>query len=347
MRLKRCLIGLLILACLLPTLTGCANRTKKYASEGFEYFDTFYLLTVYTNDEKTFRQYADLCRDTIKEYHQLLDIYHTYDGINNLKTVNDRAGETVTVEPRLYDFLTYAKEIYDKTQGYTNILMGSVTSLWHEKRAEANMGKEPSLPSSEAITEALAHTDIHTLLLSVDGSSVTLTDPESSLDAGALGKGYTAQKIAESLLAAGCENFLLNMGGNTVAYGTKPKGDAWLVGIQTPNGHEGYAPSVRLTDASLVTSGSYERNLTVDGKQYHHIVHPETGYPMDTYVGVSVLCRDSSLADALSTALFSMTPEDGMALIESLPEAEALWLCTDGSTFCSNGWKSHTEGATK
>ncbi len=347
MKLKRILIGILIVACLLPTLAGCSPHPQKYTDEGFDYFDTFYTLTVYTDDEEAFNEYAALCRNTVREYHQLLDIYHTYEGVNNLKTVNDRAGETVEVEPRLYEFLKYAKEMHGTTKGYTNILMGSVTALWHEKRDEAAEGKEASLPERQAITQALSHTNIDSLLLSEDDRTVSLTDPLSSLDAGALGKGYAAQKVAEALTEAGCRDFLLNMGGNTVAYGTKPKQQSWLVGIQKPDGHEGYEKSIQLKNQSLVTSGSYERNLTVDGILYHHVIHPETGYPTNTYFSVSVLCDHSALADALSTALFSMTPEEGVALVESLPNTDALWLCSDGSTVMSSGWESHTEGEAK
>ncbi len=341
---RRCFLLLLSIICALTPLAGCSSTPPKYTDEGFGFFDTFYLLTVYTDDQAEFDRYADICRNTIKEYHQLLDIYHSYDDVNNLKTVNDHAGEPVEVEPRLYDFLQYAKEMYTLTRGYTNIAMGSVTALWHEKRVEATEGKPATLPDPNAIAEALTHTSIEVLQLSEDGKTVTLTDPHSSLDAGALGKGYVAQRIADLLIKEECESFLLNMGGNTVAHGTKPQNQPWLIGIQTPEGHEGYPHSIRLMDRSLVTSGSYERNLTVNGIQYHHIIHPRTGYPDTVYLSVSVLCNNSALADALSTALFSMPAEEGLDLIDALPNTEALWLCSDGTTLQSSGWKNYAEG---
>ena len=119
-----------------------------------------------------------------------------------------------------------------------------------------------------------------------------------------------------------------------------------MVGIRTPDGHEGYNNSVRLSNQSLVTSGSYERSLTVDGVSYHHIIHPNTGYPVTTHLSVSVLCDNSARADALSTALFSMTLEDGVELVNSLPDTEAVWLEADGSTVCSDGFETYTVGGT-
>lgn len=344
MGMKRFLIALLISALLLPSLGGCSLQQKKYTNQGFEWFDTFYLLTVYTDNEEEFDRYATLCRNMIREYHQLLDIYHTYDGINNLKTVNDRAGEAVDVEPRLYEFLRYAQEMHELTDGYTNIAIGSVTTLWHEAREQAANGEEAALPDAKKIAEAMTHTDIQSLHLLENERTVLLSDPLCSLDAGALGKGYVAQKIANALVKEGCESFLLNMGGNTVAFGSKPQNEPWLVGIQTPEGHKGYEGSLRLSGEALVTSGSYERNLTVDGVPYHHIIHPHTGYPNSTYQSVSVLCDNAALADALSTALFSMTPEAGMALVESLPHTEAIWMCANGSTLFSDGFESHATG---
>ena len=344
MRRKQWLSIFMILALLLPTLTACALLPKKYTAEGFEWFDTFYLLTVYTGRRTDFDRYAELCRGMMKEYHQLLDIYHTYNGVNNLKTVNDHAGEPVEVEPPLFDFLTFAKKMHELTDGYTNVAMGSVTALWHDAREAVTRGEEARLPDGKVIEAALSHTDIHSLLLDETNQTVTLTDPLCALDAGALGKGYVAQKIADALTEAGCESFLLNMGGNTVARGTKPKNTPWLVGIHTPEGHDGFEESLRLTNESLVTSGSYERCLTVDGVSYHHILHPHTGYPAPAYLSVSVLSDDSAMADALSTALFSMPLETGVALIKSLPQAEAIWMCADGSTIFSDGWESHVAG---
>ena len=134
---------------------------------------------------------------------------------------------------------------------------------------------------------------------------------------------------------------LLNLGGNTIAYGEKPDGSPWLVGIESPAEGIEYSSSLALTDAALVTSGSYQRYFTVDGVRYHHIIDSESGSPAQGFLSVSVICPDSALADALSTALFCMTEEEGRALIASLPNVEVLWILTDGSMRTSDGWSAH------
>ena len=341
--MKKLFCCLLSVALLLGGLVGCSAREKKYEKTWFEWFDTFSTLTVYTDSEETFDTYAALCASYLEDYHELLDIYHDYEGIHNLKTVNDRAGETVEIDPRLGDFLRFAQDVDALTQHHTNVGMGRVTALWHQAREAANADpKQAALPDKGALQIALAHTELDRMVLSDDDRTVCLTDPEMALDGGALGKGYVARLIAQALIEKGCDSFLLNLGGNTVAHGEKPGGSPWLVGIESPDKGIAYDSSIRLEGRALVTSGSYQRYFTVDGVRYHHIVDPDSGYPENRFLSVSVLCPDSALADALSTALFSMTEEEGRALLETVEEdVEALWITADGGIRTTDGWSDH------
>lgn len=334
------LLFLLIAALLLPLWAGCAAKPKKYTDQSFEWFDSYYILTVYAESEEEFNRYATLCRSLLSEYHQLLDVYHSYDGTVNLKSINDATGTPIAVSPELFEFLRFSREMYTLTNGYTNIAMGGVIALWHQASKQAT----PTVPDQTLIAEALNHTDINALVLSEDAFTVTLSDPLMSLNAGALGKGYASQKIAEALRHAGCTSFLLDLGGNVVAYGQKPYKKPWTAGIRTPDGHVGYEKSIDLNGTALVTSGSYERYFEADGVRYHHILHPESGLPPQTFVSVSVLCESAAIADALSTALFSMTLQDGMALVDSLANTEAIWFQSDGQTVCSHGFETYGNG---
>lgn len=323
---------------LLSAFWGCQAKQTKYTDQSFEWFDSFYSLTVYTESESEFETYSALCRSVLSEYHRLLDIYHSYDGVVNLKTLNESGGAPLEVSEKLFSFLSFAKEADALTEGYTNVAMGGVIDLWHEAQlAAAQDPNKAYVPADEVIAEALAHTDLGTVHLDADCRKVTLTDPQVSLNAGAVGKGYAAQKAAEALSEAGCENFLLNLGGNLVAYGQKPHRQAWQASIRKPDDHEGYEKAIPLDRQALVSSGSYERYFTVDGVHYHHILNPDTGKPENRYVSVSVLAGDSAMADALSTALFSMTPDEGLRLIESLADTEAVWLLADGGVLTSSG----------
>ena len=332
-RIRRALATVLAILLCLPLFSACGRQKEAHSHTVFHYFDTFCTLTAYTENQADFNYYITVFEETLKEYHELLDIYHTYEGVVNLKTINDGAGgEAISVDPRLGAFLRFGKTAYEKTEGYTNIAMGSVLSLWHDARARATEAPEAAtLPSPTAITEAMAHTDMNDLILSDDNTAVRLLDPQMSLDAGAVGKGYAANEVARALREAGCDAFLVNLGGNLLSHGEKPKGEDWLAGIDTPEGKQGFEKSVRLPSLSLVTSGSSQRFFTVNGKVYHHIIDPHTGYPETRYFSVSVLCADSALADALSTALFCMSEEDGKRILSGVDGAEAIWIFADGS----------------
>lgn len=340
--MRRLLSALLPLALVLLPLSGCAKSPAAYTKSWFEYFDTFSTLTAYADSQEQFDAYAELCDTLLGDWHRLLDIYHTYGEVKNLKSVNDAEGKTVSIEPRLGEFLQFGKEVCALTDGQTNLALGSVTALWHTARAS----ESPALPDREEIARAMAHTDIRAVVLSDGNDAVTLTDPLTRLDAGALGKGYAAQRIADALIEAGCNAFLLNLGGNTLAHGEKPDGTPWLVAVDAPEESSEPLPNLQLRNASLVTSGSYQRYMTVDGVRYHHVIDPDSGYPDGKYYSVSVLCPDSAMADALSTALFCMSVEDGKALLSSIENAEALWIFEDGSTDQTDGWQAHAKETT-
>ena len=195
----------------------------------------------------------------------------------------------------------------------------------------------------DKLTEASAHTDIDCLVIDEISSTVTLTDPEMTLDVGAIAKGYATEMIAKALEAKGVNGYVLNVGGNVRVLGAKPSGEPFTVGIENPSdGDEPYLAYLSMSGGSLVTSGSYQRYYIVDGKRYHHIIDKDTLMPAEGFVSVSVLTPHSGMGDALSTALFCMSLEDGMSLIASLPDTEAQWLLPNGTIYTSDGFGQHT-----
>ena len=151
--------------------------------------------------------------------------------------------------------------------------------------------------------------------------------------------------VAQTLEAKGITGYVINVGGNVRTVGTKGDGEAWTAGIANPDGDADnpYFALVSLVGESLVTSGSYQRYYVVDGKPYHHIIHPETLMPSDCFTSVSVLTKSSALGDALSTALFCMNLEEGLALVEALEGVEALWILSDGTRLESSGFAAYTK----
>lgn len=311
-----------------------------------DYFDTVISIVGYENTKEEFDNVANDILAQFAEYHKLYSIYHRFDGIENLCTINelvDGVHRTVTVDRRIIDMLLYAKEMYDLTDGMVNVAMGSVLSLWHTYR---ELGRdnpaEASLPPLESLTAAAAHTDISKLIIDVENSSVTLTDPLMKLDVGAIAKGYATECVARALEERGITGYILNVGGNIRSIGSKPDGTLWTVGIENPLGEE-YLAYLQLNGESVVTSGSYQRYYYVDGKPYHHIIHPDTQMPAEGFLSVSVICTDSGLGDALSTALFCLPRENGLALVESMPKIEAMWVTEDGSKTVSSGWNEYVK----
>ena len=347
MTMKKMLSVILVQALIssLALLSSCA-REQQFSRTDITVFDTQTVILGYETTESAFAEKADDILEKLKFYHQQYDIYYEYSGINNLKTVNDNAGkEPVKVDRAIIELLLYSKEMYTLTEGMTNVAMGSVLSVWHRYRERGIADPEnASLPGTEELEAAALHTDIEKVIIDEEAMTVYLSDPEMSLDVGAVAKGYAVEMTAQYCEEKGYTGYALSVGGNVRCIGEKPSGDKWEVGVQNPDlsSDEAYFTKVYLTEESLVTSGVYQRYYTVAKKQYHHIIDPITLMPKDEYASVSVIAGNSGLADALSTALFNMSYEDGLALAEKAG-AEVAWVYSDGTVEMTDGFSEMTE----
>ncbi len=353
-RLKQSTAILLLLA-LAAALAACGAQEAAHAApEAIEpkgkvyytYFDTVSYVYDYAGDSA--ERFDDRSAEVsliLKEYHQLFDIYHEYAGVTNLCSLNKAAGgEALELDPRLIDFLLLAREMYGTTGGEMNVMLGAVLRLWHDCREAAS--EDPAhaaIPTEEALREAAAHTGIELLEIDPEKGTARITDPKASIDVGALGKGYAVERAAEYLEQDGAWGYVLNVGGNIRCIGTRPDGSAWVTAIRNPDkASEDYALTIRISDTACVTSGIYERYFTANGTHYHHIIDKDTLYPAAYYESLTVLTRDSGLADALSTALFCMPWEESAALAEQLG-AEVLWIFPDGTQRSTAGFAAVIE----
>jgi thiamine biosynthesis lipoprotein len=308
-------------------------------------FDTVTRIVGYSKSKEEFTEYAQIIYDNLKEYHQLYDIYNDYEGINNIKTINDNAGiKPVKVDKRIIDLIKFSKDMYEKTNGKTNIAFGAVLRIWHEYRT---IGIEDpanaALPPEEELRIASEHTNIEDIIIDEEQSTVFLRDPFMSLDVGAVAKGYATEQVSKIAKESGMNSALLSVGGNVRAINKNvTSNEPWNVGIQNPDteAEESVIKIVKLDDSSLVTSGDYERFYIVDGEKYNHIINPDTLYPAKYFTAISIICKDSGLADALSTAVFCMPFEEGLEFINSLPEAEAMWIFSDKTIKYSDNFES-------
>ena len=330
----------LLVVCLL--LCGCTPRTaqreqKIYEATFLELFDTVTVIKGAAESKEAFTETVHGIRDELKTYHQLFDIYHDYEGINNLKAVNDMAGiSAVEVDRKIIDLLLDCKRYYELTGGKVNVAMGSVLLLWHEARNDGiDDPLNAKLPDESALKEASTYTDFDTVIIDEAASTVFISDPNVRLDVGAVAKGWSVQRVAESAPSG----LLISVGGNVCATGPKDhNGTPWVVGIQNPNGGD-YLHTIYVSGGSIVTSGDYQRAYVVEEKVYHHIIDPETLYPSTYWRSVTIVCDDSGLADSLSTALFLLPLGAGQALLDKC-NAEAMWVDAEGNQHYSPGFQA-------
>ena len=329
---------LICLSLCLLCLAGCAPKAQKtqFTATYLDVFDTVTTVTGLAGSKEEFEIAARQIHEELLRYHRLFDIYNEYDGLNNLKTVNDNAGlSPVTVGKEIIALLKDCKEYHTLTGGLVNAAMGSVLKLWHDARTDSIADPMHGyLPDGAELAEAATHTDIDDLVIDESNSTVFLQDEKTQLDVGAIAKGWATQRIAENAPTG----LLISVGGNVCATGPKTEDTAWVVGINHPDGGEAYLHTLYVRDGCVVTSGDYQRFFVVDGKAYHHIIHPDTLMPSGYWRSVTVVCENSGLADALSTALFLLPFQEGLALAQKCG-VEAMWLDAAGNRLYTPGFQ--------
>ena len=351
-KLISCLILVLLIAFIVLIRGGFLGKDNKavegqnrYTATFIDIFDTRTEIVGYAATETEFSDKASKIKEKLIFYNNLFDIYNDYEGINNIKTINDNAGaEPVEVDPEIIDLLKYSKDMYYETDGQVNIAMGAVLSIWHRYREIGSDDPErAALPKLEDLQAASEHCDIENVIIDDKANTVYLTDPDMSLDVGSIAKGYAAQKTIEYCKASGMSNILLSLGGNVCGLDGRIDGTPFRLGIQNPDMDSDieYIKKVDIKDGQcVVSSGDYQRYYEVDGKRYCHIINPDTLFPSEEFAQVSIITDDSGRADAYSTAVYNMSLEDGLDFINSRDNVEAMWVYHDGSIVYSDGFEA-------
>ncbi len=347
-------IKIFILALIVLMLAGCSNGSEpgrtRYSSSFFDTFDTVVQVVAYTETEEEFDRYFEQIHKRFIELHQLYNIYLSYDGVNNIKTINDNAGiQPVKVEQEIIDLLIYARDLYPQTGFTTNIAMGPVLQIWRKYRDEAEFDPENAkVPPMDELREANQYTDINLIEIDQDNNTVYLPHPRMSLDVGAVAKGYATELVARELEAAGMDSAVLSPGGNIRTIGKPLDGvrEKWGIGIQNPDAsiiadaEERLLDVVFVLDAAVVSSGDYQRYYIVDGQVMHHIIDPQTLMPGRYYRALTVIADDAGLADFMSTALFLLPFDESLMLANSFDNLEVYWVFTDGHVEITDGLRS-------
>lgn len=337
-------------------LTGCsAPAQKTYEKNRYiytDYLDTVCVIDLYLESGSE-TDFKDQIAEKLQYYHQLFDAYHSYDNLTNVYSINQAAGEqAVAVPDDLYRLLQFCIDHAEQTKGRTDISMGAVTKIWKQfmERIPAASDSEESLtgisfPSSEELEMAKSHSKIENILLDEEQHTVHLTDPDMLLDVGAVAKGYVAEQIAAYIRSLGVESACIDLGGNVKMVGKRLASDGrtyWTAAVRNPETREQYDFILKLEDTyTLVTSGNYERFVMIDGVRYSHLIDPDTLWPVQEMASVTILATDSALADYLSTALFSVSVEEGREILSHYDNVEAFWVTSQYETFWTDGFESH------
>ncbi|MGX7199664.1 FAD:protein FMN transferase [Enterococcus nangangensis] len=319
--------------------SGTTTANSNINQEPYE--DRQFLLGTYVNIKVYDNGKEQALKDAFARVKELGDKITVNQEGSEVDAVNEQAGVApVAVSDDVYRLAKKAYEYSQDSNGGFDMAIGPITSLWHIGFDDARK------PSQAEIDAALKLVDYHKVILDDEKQTIYLEEKGMKLDLGAIAKGFITDEVVSLLKDAGVTTAIVDLGGNVYVLGhsvrsTPEKAVDWTVGIQDPNqARNTTVGQVPETNKSLVTSGIYERYLVVDGKTYHHLFDPKTGYPFDNGIaGVTIISDLSIDGDGLSTAVFSMGVKKGLEYVESLDGVDAIFVTTDDEIFVTDGVK--------
>lgn len=321
------LYGFILTMCLVCTCiftTACSRQPEPVSKTGC-YFDTVITITLYCEDAE---KYITECFAMADKYEKLFSA--TMEG-SDIYNLNHNNGKFTALNPETVSLLQEGIKYSKESNGAFDISVGHLSSIWQDAI------KNQKIPQQRYIKSALATVSWENIVLK-ENTAKLLNDAQ--IDLGGIAKGYIADKMKEYLLSQNVENGLINLGGNVLAVGPKStETPSYAIAIQKPFSEDGEPiASVKITDQSVVTSGTYQRYFQDNDHVYHHILDLTTGYPCDNDLNsVTIICDKSIDGDALSTTVFLMGSKDGLEYVENLPDTEAIFITKDNNIITTSG----------
>lgn len=304
-------------------LCGC-GAAKELESMVFA-MDTVMTMRLYGGSEELIKS----LEGRIKELEGLFSVTDTGSEIYELNHTGSAELSDDTI-----DLVTRGLELSEATGGALDLTVYPIVRAWGFTTGEYRV------PDEDELRELLQKCDHEKI--NISGSTASIGEG-MELDLGAVAKGYTADVLTAMVKEAGVKSALLDLGGNISLIGEKPGGGSWGVGVRDPFSEENIGV-LRLVDCMAVTSGSYERNFEQNGKVYHHIIDPDSGMPADSgLASVTIVGKEGTLCDGLSTALFVIGLENGLELWGSTDDFEAVFVTDDGEIFITEGLEGSFE----
>lgn len=314
-----------VLSCILCVglFAGCTGQ-KEIVARGFA-MDTVVSITVYRDEDEKIAQQAL----------QLLDDWEQQCSADRedatIYKINQ--GQSQTVSCDVLEMLTLGQALEEQTQGAFSLMVRPLVELWHIQSRQA----EEALPNEEQIQQAKSLCGQKYLQVqeNSNGTGTVSVEQGSGLDLGSIAKGKAAEIIKDYVQEQGVQNALIDLGGNICTVGDK----TYQIGIQDPRDEQFVFATLQVQNKSVVTSGDYQRYVEISGTRYHHILDIRTGSPAQSgLISVTIVGEDSMVCDALSTAVFLLGEEQGLALVKAYG-VEAVLVNEDKQVTVTDGLK--------
>lgn len=335
---RKIIIYLTIITIILIQLSACTfNTTSTPISDSGFYFNTIINITLYDSDD------SNLIQECFKLADKYEKMFSNTIETSDISLINSNAGlKSVTVHSETIELLNKAIYYSSISNGAFDVTIGQLSDLWNiseisqSLNSDNNEGDKSLIPDDALIQNAVSHINYQNII--IDENNVYLSDSSSQIDLGGIAKGYIADKMKEYLISNGVASGIINLGGNVLTIGYKNDKTPFNVGIQMPFDENGEViATIPSSSNSVVTSGIYERYFRIDDKIYHHLLDTKNGYPIDnSLLSVTIVSDSSADGDALSTTCFALGLEDGLKLIESLDNIDAIFVTTDYKTHCTS-----------
>lgn len=250
---------------------------------------------------------------------------------SEISEVNRNSGiKPVKVSGELYSLVRRCIKVSELTDGAFDITWASARGIW---RFDGSMTE---LPKKETIDSVLLLINYRNIVLNDSDQTIYLAKRGMAIGLGAIGKGYAANCARNVMQKMGIASGIVIAGGDLITWGSPEEGKQWPIGISNPSNPRQALAWLEVGEAAVVTSGNYEKFVMIEGKRYCHIINPATGYPVSGLQSVTIICPDAELADALSTSVFVMGKEKGLALINQLKGVECVIMDDTGRFITSD-----------